>query len=45
VLVYRALTYLLPIPLGAVCYLIWARYHRRQLHYAEESAPDQAVPS
>ena len=37
VLVYRALTYLPPIPIGAVCYLAW----RRHLGRAEPAAPRQ----
>jgi putative heme transporter len=32
VLVYRALTYLLPIVTGAFCYLLWRLMRRRELH-------------
>jgi uncharacterized protein (TIRG00374 family) len=35
VLVYRALTYVLPIPIGAVCYLLWPRL----THWKREAAP------
>ncbi len=38
VLVFRALTYLLPIPIGAVCYVIWRRQVARQSS-AEMSTP------
>jgi uncharacterized protein (TIRG00374 family) len=44
VLVYRVLTYLLPIPLGAVCYLIWSRVHGRYARAAEEQAAEVPTP-
>ena len=34
VLVYRALTYLPPIPIGAACYLYWRRSHARSAEVA-----------
>jgi uncharacterized protein (TIRG00374 family) len=37
VLLYRALTYLLPIPVGAACYLFW-RLNRSWRHTPEERA-------
>ncbi|MDP8936199.1 MAG: YbhN family protein [Actinomycetota bacterium] len=41
VLVYRALTYLLPIPVGVVTYLIW----RRNTRWRRSPEPTEAVPA
>jgi uncharacterized membrane protein YbhN (UPF0104 family) len=30
VLLFRTVTYLLPIPLGALAYLVWRHMHRRR---------------
>jgi len=43
VLVYRVLTYLVPIPLGAVCYLIWSRVIMRRGRAAASTGVDQPV--
>ncbi len=40
VLVYRALTYLLPIPLGMATYVVW----RRNTSWRRPAAPNPAVP-
>jgi uncharacterized membrane protein YbhN (UPF0104 family) len=39
VLVYRALTYVLPIPIGAVCYLAWPRITRWKREPQPSPAP------
>ncbi len=39
VLIYRALTYLLPIVVGAVCYLLWRLARRRERAAAAAPAP------
>ena len=40
VLVYRALTYLLPIPVGVVCYVVWRRAKRWRRSRPVAAAPD-----
>jgi len=45
VLVYRVLTYLLPIPLGAVCYLIWSRVTMRRHGSGADQGVDEPIPS
>lgn len=40
VLVYRALTYLLPVPVGVVCYVIWRRAKQwRRAHRRGPTSP------
>jgi uncharacterized membrane protein YbhN (UPF0104 family) len=41
VLVYRALTYVLPIPIGAACYVAWPRITR----WKKEPQPSGATPA
>ncbi len=44
VLLFRTVTYLLPIPLGALAYLTWRRMHRRRpLQTTPEVAPGTTV--
>jgi len=45
VLVYRVLTYLLPIPLGAACYLIWSRLILRRQQAVAQNASDHPASS
>ena len=43
VLLFRALTWLLPVPLGAGCWVFW-RYNRSWRHDVEERGAWQASP-
>jgi uncharacterized protein (TIRG00374 family) len=45
VLVYRALTYVLPIPIGAVCYLTWPRFTRWKKEPQPSPGPAVATAS
>jgi uncharacterized membrane protein YbhN (UPF0104 family) len=46
VLVYRALTYVLPIPIGAACYVAWPRITRWKRESEPSAGPTPAtVPS
>ena len=44
VLVYRALTYVLPIPVGVVCYVVWRRAKRWRQAPPGTEAADAAEP-
>ena len=44
VLVYRALTYLLPIVTGAFCYLLWRLMRRHETHAATHADNPPAIP-